>query len=141
MKMWRWSNAANRRMCFDSSIALPKTSPDMSPMPGDREVLRLGVEPELAEVAPHRLPAAARRDAHFLVVVPCGAAGREGVAEPEPVLLGDRIGDVGELRRALVGRDDQVGVVAVVPHDARRGHDLAADDVVRHVEQGADEVR
>ncbi len=106
---------------------------------GDREVLRLGVVPELAEVAPHGLPAAARRDAHVLVVVAGGAAGREGIAEPEPVLLGDRIGDVGELGRALVGGDDQVGVVAVVAHDARRGHDLAADDVVRHVEQRADE--
>ena len=32
-KMWRWSNAASRRMCLDSSMPLPNTSPDMSPIP------------------------------------------------------------------------------------------------------------
>ena len=31
--MSRWSNAASRRVCRESSIPLPKTSPDMSPMP------------------------------------------------------------------------------------------------------------
>ncbi len=33
MKMCRWSNAATNRMCRDSSIPLPNTSPDMSPTP------------------------------------------------------------------------------------------------------------
>ncbi|MGD0090248.1 MAG: hypothetical protein ABSE73_10030 [Planctomycetota bacterium] len=33
MKMCRWSNAATSLMCSDSSIPLPNTSPDMSPMP------------------------------------------------------------------------------------------------------------
>ena len=33
MKMCRWSNAATSLMCSDSSIPLPKTSPDMSPIP------------------------------------------------------------------------------------------------------------
>ena len=28
-----WSNAATSRMCSDSSMPLPNTSPDMSPMP------------------------------------------------------------------------------------------------------------
>ena len=31
--MWRWSNAATSRMCRDSSMPLPNTSPDMSPTP------------------------------------------------------------------------------------------------------------
>ena len=33
MKTCRWSNAATSRMCFESSMPLPNTSPDMSPMP------------------------------------------------------------------------------------------------------------
>jgi len=33
MKTWRWSKAAMSRMCRDSSMPLPNTSPDMSPMP------------------------------------------------------------------------------------------------------------
>ena len=33
MKMWRWSKASSNRMCGDSSMPLPNTSPDMSPMP------------------------------------------------------------------------------------------------------------
>jgi hypothetical protein len=31
--MSRWSKAATSRMCSDSSMPLPNTSPDMSPMP------------------------------------------------------------------------------------------------------------
>ena len=33
MKMSRWSKAATSRIVGDSSIPLPNTSPDMSPMP------------------------------------------------------------------------------------------------------------
>ena len=105
----------------------------------DREVLDLDVLPELAEVALHGLPRAARRDPHLLVVVAGRAAGGEGVAEPEPLLDGDAVGDVRERRGALVGRHDQVGVVAVVAHDARGRRDLASLDVVREVEEAADE--
>ena len=74
------------------------------------------------------------------MVVADGAAGGEGVAQPEAVLGGDPVGDVGEGGRALVGGDDEVGVVAVVPDDARRRLDCAAvDEVVGDVEQAADE--
>src|SRR3712207_8646508 len=48
------------------------------------------VDAHLAEVPAHRLPRAARGDAHRLVVVAGRAAGGEGVAEPEVVLGGDR---------------------------------------------------
>ena len=89
-KTWRWSNAASSRMCGDSSMPLPNTSPDMSPMPTTVKSVRLDVGPELAEVALDRLPRAARRDAHLLVVVARRAAGGERVAEPEAVLGGDR---------------------------------------------------
>ena len=54
------------------------------------EVLCLRVMPERAEVALHRLPRAARGDAHLLVVVAGRAAGGERVAEPEAVFLRDR---------------------------------------------------
>jgi hypothetical protein len=84
-KMCRWSNAATSRMCCDSSMPLPNTSPDMSPMPTTVKSCGLGVDAELAEVPLHRLPRAAGGDAHRLVVVADRAAGRERVAEPEAV--------------------------------------------------------
>ena len=106
---------------------------------GHGKGLRLGVDAELAEVALDRLPRAARGDAHALVVVARRAAGSEGVAEPEAVLGGHAVGDVGEARRALVGGHHQVGVVAVVPHHVRRRHGLAVDQIVRDIEQAAQE--
>jgi hypothetical protein len=33
MKMCRWSKAATSLMCCESSMPLPNTSPDMSPIP------------------------------------------------------------------------------------------------------------
>ena len=95
----------------------------------------VGVDPEVAEVALHRLPGALGRDAHLLVVVARRATGGEGVAQPEAVLGGDGVGQVGERGRALVGRHHQIGVVAVVGPHRRRMDDLAADDVVGQVEQ------
>ena len=86
----------------------------------DGEVLGLGVDAHLAEVSLHRLPRALGGDAHRLVVVAHRTAGGERVAEPESVGLGDVVGDVGEGRGALVGGDDQIGVVAVAAHHARR---------------------
>ena len=86
-KMCRWSKAATSRMCSDSSMPLPNTSPDMSPMPTHGEVLGLGVDAQLAEVPLDRLPGAAGGDAHRLVVVADRAAGGERVAEPEAVVL------------------------------------------------------
>ena len=106
---------------------------------GDAELLALRVDAELAEMALHRLPGAARGDRHLLVVVARRAARGERVAEPEAVLLRDGVGVVGESRRALVGGDHEVGVVAVVAHHALRRHHLAADQVVGDVEQPAQE--
>ena len=107
--------------------------------------IAVGVLAEHAGVAAHALPRAARRDAHRLVVVAGAAAGGERVAEPEAVLGGDLVGDVAERRRALVGGDDEVGVVAVVDDRVRRVDDLRStaargrDEVVGEVEQAADE--
>ncbi len=104
---------------------------------GDGEVGGLDVDAELAEVALRRLPRAARGDAHRLVVVAHRPARRERVAQPEPVFVADRVGVVGERRRALVGGDDQVRIVGVVALDLRRRHDAGAHPVVGEVEQAA----
>ena len=66
-------------------------------------------------------PGAAGGDAHLLVVVADRAAGREGVAQPEAVSSATTVGDVGEGRGALVGRHDEVGIVAVVDDHIRGG--------------------
>ena len=107
--------------------------------PDDGELGGVGVDAEIAEVPLHRLPRAARGDAHLLVVVARRAARRERIAEPEAVLLRQPVRDVRELRRPLVGGDDDVRVVAVVAHDVRRRNDLTGDDRVGDVEQAAHE--
>ncbi len=107
--------------------------------PDNSEVGGLDVRSQLAEVTLDRLPRPAGRDRHLLVVVAGGAAGGEGVAEPEAVVDRDGVRDVREGRRSLVGGDDEVRVVLVVANDIRRRHDLAAGDRVRHVEQAAHE--
>ncbi len=125
MKMWRWSKAATSRICSESSIPLPNTSPDMSPTPTTVKGVGRDVVPHLAEMALDRLPGSARSDGEALVVVARRSARCEGVGEPEAVLLRDRVREVGERRGALVGRDDEVRVVAVEYADVRRVDDLA----------------
>ena len=98
-------------------MPLPNTSPDMSPTPATVNGVVVDVDVHFAEVALDRLPGAARGDAHHLVVVAGRAAGGEGVAQPELVLDRNAVGDVGEGRGALVGGDDEIGIVIVVPHD------------------------
>ena len=102
-----------------------------------RERRRGDVDVHFAEMALDRFPGAARGDADLLVVVAGRAAGGEGVAEPKTVGDGDVVGDVGERRGALVGGDDQIGIVALVAHHVGRRHDAgrAGQDVVGDVEQ------
>ena len=102
------------------------------------EVGGLAVDAHLAEMALDRFPGAARGDAHALVVVALRAAAREGVAQPMAVVDGDAVGDVRERRRALVGGDHEIGVVAVVPHDPVGRHDGAGDEIVGQVEHAGD---
>ena len=83
----------------------------------------------------HRLPGAARRDAHRLVVVAGRAARGERVTEPEAVLGRDAVREVRERGRPLVGGNDEVRVVVVVADDVGRRHGLAADEVVGQVEE------
>src|SRR6266540_3394105 len=99
------------------------------------EIGHLRVDAHLAEMPLDRLPDAARGDAHRLVVVADGAAGRERVAEPVTVFGRHRVRVIGERRRALVGGDDEIRVVRVVPTHLRRRDDGVADTVVGHIEQ------
>jgi hypothetical protein len=64
----------------------------------------------------------------------------ERVAEPKTVFDRDRVCGVGEGRGALVGRDDEVRVVFVMPHDRWRWHDMmglgaVGDDVIGQIQQ------
>jgi hypothetical protein len=86
-----------------------------------------------------RLPGAARRDAHLLVVVTLAAARCEGVAEPVPLLGGERVGYVREGCGSLVGGDHEIGIVAVVAHGVVGRDDPVSVDVVRELKQGAHE--
>src|SRR6202023_1494024 len=61
------------------------------------------IDVHFAEVALDRFPGAARGDAHLLMVVTGRTARGESVAEPEVVVDGEFVGDVGEGRRAFVG--------------------------------------
>src|SRR5438128_412811 len=81
----------------------------------------------------------AGRAAHLLVVVAGRAAGREGVVEPEAVLPRDGVGEVGERGRALVGGDNEIGIVVVMAHDVVGRDNLLVGEVVGDVEQGGDE--
>ena len=105
----------------------------------DGERRLLDVLAKLAEVALHRFPRAARGDAHLLVVVAGRATRGEGIVEPEAVVAGQRIGDVGEGGRALVGGDHEIGVVGVVAHHVGRRHHAATRIIVGDVEQAADQ--
>ena len=114
-------------MCCDSSMPLPNTSPDMSPTPTQVKSWVWQSRPSARKWRLTDSQRALRGDAHALVVVADRTAGGERVAEPEAVLAGDAVGDVGERRRALVGGDDEIRIVGVVAHDVVRRHDLAVD--------------
>ena len=105
----------------------------------DRERRGADVDVHFAEMPPHRLPGAARRDAHLLMVVAGRAAGREGVAEPEIVLDRNRVGDVGKRRGAFVGRHHQIRIVGVVPHQSGRRDHAGRSEIVGDVEQARHE--
>src|SRR3546814_7743547 len=61
----------------------------------------LHVDAAFGEMTLDRNPPAARGDRHALVIVAVAAPAGEGVAEPEIVVGGDCVGDVGEARGAL----------------------------------------
>ena len=106
---------------------------------GNGKLVSLYVNALFAKMTLHRFPGAACGNAHLLVIIAGRAAGRERVVKPESVFLRDGVGDVAERRRALVSRNDEVGVIAVPSADLLRGDDFAVHDVVRDVEQPGDE--
>src|SRR5699024_900594 len=87
---------------------------------GSGERVLLHVDTQLTEVAGNGLPRAAGGDPLRLVVVAVRAAGSEGVTEPETVLGGGRVGQVGERGGTFVGRVDQVRVSPVPDDQAGR---------------------
>ena len=90
-------------------------------------------------MALYRYPAAARGNPHRLMVVTDRPATGKGIAQPEATLESDGIGNVGESGRALVRRDNEIGVITVADHDAVGMHDLVFDQIVGDRQKAADE--
>ena len=92
---------------------------------------------EFAEVTLDGFPGTAGGDGHLLVAVADRAAGSESVAEPEAILPGKTVGNVGEAGRSLVGSDDQVEIVRVATAHIAGRDDLAIDQIVSQIKQAA----
>jgi hypothetical protein len=99
--------------------------------PGDGHRLGVDVGPRFPQGPADRDPGTARGDPHGLVVVTRGAAGGERVAQPEPALHRQGVGQM--------GGDDEVRVVPVVHHGAAGVHDGAVGEIVGDVEQAGDD--
>ncbi len=85
-------------------------------------------------------PCPAGRDCHLLMIITGRTAGGERIAEPEIILVGrNTIGDVGEGGRTLVGRDDQIGILAIPDDYLVRMHNDIVMNVVGNVEKAANE--
>ena len=79
-------------------------------------------------------PGAAGGDAHDLVVIASAAAAGEGVAQPEIVIGRDAIGDVGEGGGALIGGDDDIGVITIAPDHGGGRQDGGAVEIIGDVQ-------
>ena len=99
----------------------------------------LHVHAPFGEMPLDRDPGALGGDTHRLVVIPLRPARGERIAQPETAFDGDRVGDVGEGGGALVGGDDEIGIVLVADRDGVRMHHRAVDDIVGDRQQRADE--
>ena len=75
------------------------------------------------------------------MVVADRAAGSEGIAEPEAVVNGNTVGNVREGCCALVGSNDEVGIVPVAAADILWRNDLAVDEIVGEIEETANQCR
>ena len=105
------------------------------PAAGDRDRIGLNVDAHLQEMALDGDPRAAGGDAHRLMVVTVRSAACESVAEPEVAFERERIGDVREGRGALIGRDHEIRIVAIVNNDAIGVHHLIVDQIIRNREE------
>ena len=106
---------------------------------GSGEGHGLDIGAKLAEMAFDGFPRSARGDAHLLVVIALAAAGGESIAKPMALLGRDSVGDVGKGGGALVGGDDEIGVIAIVPHGVVGRHDCVTVEIIGEFEQRANE--
>ena len=105
----------------------------------DFDGFALHIDAHLEEVALYADPGTLGGDAHRLVVVAFRAAAGESIVEPEILRFGNRIGNIGEGRGALVCGDHEIGVLAIGDDHVIRMDDLVVDDVVGDRQQRADE--
>src|SRR5690606_39521998 len=91
------------------------------------EILGAGINPHLTEMALYRDPGAPGGNAHLLVVITVTAAGGKRVSQPEAVLGGQGVGDIGEGCRSLVGGNNQIRVIGVMTHHSSRRYDRSEE--------------
>jgi hypothetical protein len=91
---------------------------------GGGEGRGLDVDVHLAEMAFDRFPGAAGSDAHLLVVV-TGRPPDAKASSSQKSCSWECIGGVGEGRRALVGGNHEIGVVAIMANGVGRRHNAS----------------
>ena len=136
-KTCRWSNAASRWICRDSSMPLPKTSPDMSPMP--TTVNGRAHSRRARGSGASRSPRPARRDAERLVVEPLEPPDANASPSQKPYSIAIALAVSESAAVPLSAATTRYG-----SSPSKRTHvapvdDLAGDDVVGHVEHAADQ--
>ncbi len=72
------------------------------------------------------------------MVVTDRPAGCERVVEPEAVIAGDPVGDIGECSRPFIS-DHQVGIIVIAPDNVFGRHDAVAGNIVRDIQHTADQ--
>ena len=102
------------------------------------EVFRLGIQTKLAEMTFDRFPGTFSGNPHPFVVITLTAPRGEGIAQPESVLFGDRISNIGEGRSAFIGSHYQVGIIWIETHHITRRYKLAFNQVIRQIQQTPD---
>ena len=98
--------------------------------PDDRYGVALDVDPQFREMPLDGNPCSARGNAHRLMVISIGAAGRESVPEPVALLNGYGVGHIRKGSCALVGCNDEIGIVLIVAHRRWRMNDRPIDDII-----------
>ena len=106
---------------------------------GNAERCRLDIDIDFTKMPLDRFPGAPRRDAHLLVVVAHGTTRGESIAQPMTMRFGDAIGYIGEGRRALVGSDNEIGIIAIMADGVGGRHQTLPLEIIRQGQQGSDE--
>ena len=90
----------------------------------------LHIDAHFKEVPLNRNPGPACSDTHGLVVIAIGAAAGESIIEPEVLLFGNAIGDIGKARCAFVSRNHKIGVFSIKDLHPLWVDHIAIDNVV-----------